>query len=490
VPSGVHYSVEIEGEPRPMCCKGCEAVAHAIVDSGLVDFYRHRSTPSPTARELVPEFLRETTLYDYPQVQRSFVTDAEDNVKEASLIIQGIVCAACVWLNERHVARLPGVLEIQINYATHRARVRWDDSRVHLSDILQAIASIGYTAHPYDPGRQQQLLEEERRGALRRLLLAGLLGMQIMMLAVALYAGDFFGIEPQFRRFFAWVSLVLAAPVLLFSARPFFQAAWRDLRRRSVGMDVPVALGIALAFAASAWATLRGEGAVYFDSVAMFVFFLLAARYFELAARKRAAESSEALVQTAPTLATRVVARDGTETEEEVPAFELSPGDRVRVRPGETVPADGEVVSGHSSVDESVLTGESVPVPKGPGFKVIGGAINVESPLTVTIEHTGEDTVLSAILRLLDRAQTEKPRLAQLADRAASWFVGGVLVLAAAVALYWWRADPPRPVGDPGPRAGDPGAGHTLYFRQDRDPDLGAAAGDPQRNLWCLGAGG
>ncbi len=427
-----------------MCCPGCRAVAQTIVDSGLTDFYRHRTTASPTAREVVPEFLRQVQVYDNPQVQKSFVRGVGENVREASLIIEGIVCAACVWLNERYIAALPGVIEVNINYATHRARVRWDDARIHLSDILAAVSRTGYLAHPYDPGRQQALLERERRTQLRRLLIAGVFGMQVMMIAVALYAGDWFGMEPQFRKFFYWISLGLCLPVILFSARPFFQSAWRDLRRRSMGMDVPVSLGISIAFAGSVWATLSGQGHVYYDSVVMFVFFLLTARYLELAARKRAAETSETLVHAAPAMATRMIAQGTAYAEEVVPVAELTAGDRVLIRPGETVPADGDVLEGRSSVNEALLTGESQPVTKQTGDSLVGGSINTESPLTMQVRQLGEDTILAAILRLLDRAQTEKPAIARLADRFASWFVAGVLVLAAAVALYWWSAEPAR----------------------------------------------
>ena len=163
VPVGSDYRVEIEGQERRMCCPGCEAVARAIVDGGLESYYRHRTATAPTARELVPEALQNLDLYDQPQVQRSFVRDADAaHVKLASLILEGIVCAACVWLNERHVGSLPGVIEFRINYSTHRATVKWDDSRIHLSDILRAISEIGYLAHPFDPGRQEALQKKEK----------------------------------------------------------------------------------------------------------------------------------------------------------------------------------------------------------------------------------------------------------------------------------------------------------------------------------------
>jgi len=440
VPRGVELTAEIDGAARPMCCRGCQAVAEAIVAGGLSEYYRYRTETAPTARELVPAFLRQAAAYDNPVVQKSFVRHEGESVREASLILEGIVCAACVWLNEQHLARLPGVLSVAINYTTHRARVRWDESQIHLSGILQAVSEIGYLAHPYDPNRAQEILERERRQMLRRLAVAGAFGMQVMILAVALYAGAFTGIEAEFRSLFHWLSLALTLPVLGYSGAPFFRSAWRDLKQKRAGMDVPVSLGLTLAFSGSIWATISGHGEVYFDSVVMFVLFLLTGRYFELAGRKRAAEVSEALVHMLPATATRLV--DGRE--EVVPVSELTIGDTVLVRPGEAVPADGVVIEGRSSVDESLLTGESLPLAKAAGAPLTGGTINIESALTLRVDRTGEDTVLSSILRLLDRAQTEKPAIAAAADRAAAWFVLRVLLLAAGVALFWAWYDSAR----------------------------------------------
>lgn len=430
----------IDGKPEPMCCPGCQAVARTIIDSGLGDYYRFRTSPSQTGKETVPEFLRQARVYDNETIQKTFVTEDEDHIREASLVLEGISCAACIWLSEQHLAQLPGVKSAHINYTTRRARVRWDNSQIQLSQILEAIAHIGYRAHPYDPRRQQALLEKERRNYLIRLGTAGVLGMQVMALAISLYGGDWFGIEPQFRTFLQWTSLLLTVPVITYCAAPFFRGAWRDLRLGQVGMDVPVTLGISIAFLASAWNTSSGSGHVYYDSVVMFVFLLLGGRYFELAARKQATEATDALVQLTPAMATRLNDQDGDhDNEQEIAAVELQPGDRILVQPGETIATDGLVLQGHSSVDESLLTGESLPVSKQIGDELIGGTINRESPLIVQVSRIGEDSVLAGMLRLLERAQTEKPALARLADRIASRFVTIILILAGLIAWYWWQ---------------------------------------------------
>lgn len=443
LPPGADYSAVVAAKPRAMCCAGCAAVARAIADAGLEDYYRHRDALPGNNRDAVPEFLRRLDLYDLPDVQRSFVRDEGEHVREAALILEGIACAACIWLNERHLARLPGVLAVDINYSTHRARVRWDETRIRLSEILRAVAAIGYTAHPYDPGKRDEIQKRERSAMLRRLAIAGLGAMQVMMYAVPAYLAGDGEMSTDIRNLLHWASLLLTVPVVLYSAAPFFRNAWRDLRRGGLGMDVPVSLGIATAFISSVWATVSGAGQVYFDSVAMFVFLLLGGRYLEMVARSRAGDAAERLVKLVPATAARLPGFPAMEGEE-VAVSALRPGDHVLVKPGETIPADGRVVRGRSDVDESLLTGESRPVKRDAGAELIGGAVNLSGPLVVRVEKVGEDTVLAAVARLLDRALAEKPRMAQMADRAARWFVLGVLLVAAAAALAWQAIDPSR----------------------------------------------
>ncbi len=436
----VRYPVEIDGQLHHLCCRGCQAVAQAIVEGGLTSFYRHREKPTGRPEELIPEQLAQLDLYDQPVLQAGFVSVDENDLKQASLILEGITCAACVWLNERHVRTLPGVQDFQVNYSTHRAHVSWDDSRIRLSDVLKAIASIGYVAHPFDPCRQEQIQKKEKSQALRRLFVAGLGAMQVMMLAVAMYAGDAYGMKTDIEQFMRWVSLLLTLPVVLYSASGFFVTAWRDLRRGQLSMEVPVSLAIGAAFAASLWHTLRGSGEIYYDSVCMFTFFLFASRYLEMGARHRAGQAAEALVKLLPATTTRIM--DGRH--EAVSVAQLRPGDRVLIRPGETVPADGDVVEGEGSVDESLLTGESLPRHRGPDDALVGGSLNVESPLQMRVTRVGKDTMVAGIVCLLDRVQAEKPQLALLADRVAGWFVAVQLSVATVVAIGWWLHVPER----------------------------------------------
>ncbi|MCP5228682.1 heavy metal translocating P-type ATPase [Accumulibacter sp.] len=452
VPAGVDLAVEIDGQPCAMCCGGCQAVAQAIVGNGLADYYRNRDQLPDSPREALPAIVDGLQIYDHPDFQKGFVrvpgdaggsdAGAGSSTREASLILEGITCSACIWLNEQQLSRLAGVTAVDINYATRRARVRWDERQIRLSEILAAIAAIGYRAHPYDPAKSEELAGRERRRALWRVFVAGFGMMQVMMYAVPLYLAGDGEMTPEVEQLLRWASLSLTLPVVFYSAAPFFRNSWRDLRLRRVGMDVPVALGVGAAFAASVWATLTASGEVYFDSVTMFVFFLLGGRFLEMGARQRAVSVTEALARLMPAVASRVAAYPQNRSLEQVMAADLQPGDVVLVRPGETIPADGRVLEGESSTDEALLSGESAPVGKSPGVTVSGGAINIESPLLVEVLQVGEATRLSAIVRLMERAAAEKPRIVELADRIASRFIIALLVLAAVVAVVWLRIDP------------------------------------------------
>ena len=234
VPPGASYPINYLGDEKPTCCRGCQAVAQTIIDSGNADYYRLR-TDLPKTAEAALEELKQLKLYDLPEVQQSFVK-SEGDMREANLILEGIVCAACVWLNERHIRQLPGVISADINFSTHRARVRWDNGRIQLSNILQAVQEIGYLAYPFDTSRQEELFRKERDTAIRRLAIAGLGMMQVMMYAIPLYIATASTMTPDIEMLMRLASMLLTTPVVFYSAWPFFQGAWRDLRlKREIG---------------------------------------------------------------------------------------------------------------------------------------------------------------------------------------------------------------------------------------------------------------
>ncbi|MCB1740564.1 MAG: cation-translocating P-type ATPase [Gammaproteobacteria bacterium] len=374
-----------------------------------------------------------------------FEQPLEDGLVEAHLILERIECPACALMIERRLGELDGVRQALVNVSTNRLVVRYARSpgaTLDLSRILEFIESMGYGAQPYDPARQELSLQREQRAQLRRLLIAGFLCAQIMMLSSALYYGDWWGMEPQFRELFSWSALVLCIPVLGYCASSFYAGAWRGLRYRQPGMDLPVALGLSIAFAGSVHALLGGGGSLYFESVAMFVFFLLLARYLEFLARKRSAMGVEALLQERPTMALRIDPHSGAA--EVVAASSLQPGERVRVLPGEGIPADGRILTGQSSVDRSLLTGESMPLPVKAGDEVLAGTVNHESTLELEVVRGCDDSVLAQIHSLVERARQHRPPIAALADRLAGWFVLAVLLLAALVAALWYVHQPER----------------------------------------------
>lgn len=362
--------------------------------------------------------------------------------REATLLVEGITCPSCIRKIEQSLADLPGVSECSINFSNHQASVRWNAGRVRISEILDNIARLGYRAYPWEGQREQARFAEQRRSGLLRIGLAGVLAVQVMMISVGLYAGESYGIDRELRDFLRWVAALLTLPVLLYCARPFFTGAFYDLRRLRPGMDVPVCLGISMAFAGSVWAAWVQSGHIYFDSVVMLVFFLSLSRYLEFMARHKANGQLAGLKKIIPATAVRLAGEGSGQVRETVPVADLQAGDCVAVRPGEIIPADGTVIRGQTEVNEAIITGESLPVSKGPGARLVGGSANMTSPLQVRVDKVGEGSVLMNITGMAEQAQAHKSRLTGFADRVASWFILCVLALAGLVGLYWWHADP------------------------------------------------
>ncbi len=364
---------------------------------------------------------------------------------ETSLQLAGMHCAACAGIIEQALGSVDGVLGARVSAAAQRATVRWDPSRTRPSELVAAVRRAGYDAAPDAAAPAAAMRRAEHRSALWRLFVAGFCAMQVMMFATPSYVAAAGDLEPDLRQLLAWGSWVLTLPVVMFSAGPFFAAAWAGLRQRRVVMDLPVAVGVAVTFIASTGATFAPGGAfgteVYFDSLTMFVSFLLAGRFLELRARHRAAAVLEDAASRQPRLAERVLA-DGTV--QQVEAAQLQRGDRVRVAAGAAFPADGRLVKGRTQADESLLSGESVPVAKAPGDDVVGGSVNVGAPVDMIVERAGADTRYEAIVAMMRGALSQRPALAKSADRLAGPFLLGVMLLAAAAAAVWSVIDPPR----------------------------------------------
>ena len=507
----------MSGRDVRVCGDACRIATRTIANAGLDAWYELRTHPDAQgATTADPRHRAELDAWRVPEVEASLLrrggddgdghaetgrepgdrtpgasppsgaahaeTGREPGDRTVTLTVEGMRCAGCAWLVERLLASVPGVAAASVDFPLRRAAVRFDTSTTRLHTLLETLARAGYRAAPYTVHAEEAAIESERRARIRGLGISALFGMQVMLLSIALYASGDGGMDPGLEQLFRWLAMVLTVPVLAWPGRAFFTGAAAALRARRLTMDVPVALGLSIAFAGSAFATVSGEGEIWFDSVVMFVTLLGGARYLELLARRRTSAAIRALARSAPLVATRVresrargdVDRDdegrndegcgdegrndegcgdegrggegcGEETDR-IPAAALRPGDRVRVRPGEVVPADGAIRSGRSTFDESLLTGESNPVARSAGSRVLAGSVNGAGTVEVEVSRAGDATVLGGVLRQAEQAARARPAIAQLADRAAAWFIGAVLVLAAGVAIGWLVHDPARMV--------------------------------------------
>lgn len=371
--------------------------------------------------------------------------EAGARVGVSSLQLSGMHCAACTGLIETALARVPGVITASVSAASQRATVRWDPQRARMSEVLAAVRGVGYGAVPDVAASARELRRQEQRGVLWRLFVGSFLAMQVMMLATPSYVAGPGDLAPDLAQLLNWGSWVLSIPVMWFGGMPFVQGAWQSLRRRRIGMDVPVALGLVVTFLASSAVTFEPGGIfgdeVYFDSLTMFIAFLWLGRWLEMRARHGAAQALEAALAGMPETAWRI---DEDGVVREVAVARLRPGDRVRVPVGAAVPADGTLLGEAAGVTEALLTGESLPVPKRQGDTLLAGSVNAVAPLEMRVERVGADTRHEAIVALMRDALSQRPAAARVADRVAGPFLWVVLALSIGSGLFWLSLDPSR----------------------------------------------
>ena len=430
----------VAGARHSVCCNGCRSVAEWIAELGLADYYRVRTGsaaqgPDPLeSAENAAAFLR-------PELSRHLVSTVADGKSEATVLVDGMHCTACCWLIERTLGQLPGVVDVGVNAGARRARVVFDANVLPLARIVEALGRVGYRALPLDRAALDDTRRRETRAAQKRLAVAGFGAMQAMMYASALWFGAFDGADAATRDFFRWLTLLATTPVVFYSAGPFFAGAFRLLKVRRLGMDVPVALAVGLIYAGGVIEIFTGGPDIWLESVSMFIFFLCIGRYLEMRARHHAGDLTDALARLTPVFAERIEP-DGTLLR--VGAFELVPGDRVVVADGGSVPADGVLETAECRVDEALLCGESTPRRKRRGEALCAGSIVAGAPATMRVTRVGADTVVAGIVALTTRAASSKPRLARSGERAAAGLVARVLVLAACTAIGWAIVDPSR----------------------------------------------
>lgn len=526
------FHTDILGQSREMCCMGCQLASQSIVEAGLEQYYLDRSEINRTAS--LPTQLTRLEAYDHDEIKSQFVY-AQDGMSVAELSVNNLRCAACTWLIESRLDELDGISQCQVNLTNQRMRVIWDEDKLPISRILGVINEIGYEAKPYRQDTHEAMLARHNSQMLLRLGIAALGSMQAMMYAVAIYFGEYSDMLIFQRDFLRWVSLFVSTPVFFYAGVPFFTSAWSAIRARQVNMDVPVSIALVVTFFASLYATITGQGETYYDSVSMFIFFLLAGRYIEHNARLKAATMANDLVVVEPVLVQKIaedkdaaarilqlieqntlnntaldsdalsdnnteqvlnpnnnlttkgtttiaksmpnfmqsmdaniqqltlriaqewqqvnhkpsntiLAEGGSEKKQMVTAHSLQVGDIIMVEAGSEIISDGILLSSTATVSQSLLTGEGDLIIKTQGDYIVGGAQNDSQPFEMLVTALPEDSQIGLIDRLMNRAMSEKPKLAQQADKLARWFVARILVLSALVFIGWYIVDPSQAI--------------------------------------------
>jgi Cu2+-exporting ATPase len=437
VPAGL---VE-DGAKLQFCCNGCRVAFQVIHEHGLDGYYDIKArieAPDEAAHVSGKSFVE----FDDPAFHRLYCRTLPSGLETVELYLEGVHCAACVWLVEKLTVVVEGVAEVRLDLGRALATVTWNPETTPLSEVARFLDSIGYTPHPFRGVEARDMARREERALLIRIAVAGAIAGNVMLIAFALYGGHFHGISDEFQTFFRWVSLALAVPSVTWCATVFYRGAWGALKTRALHMDLPIAIGILAGFLQGTINTTRGTGEIYFDSVTALIFFLLVGRFLQRRQQLKAARSTELMFSLAPSTA-RLVDHDGIR---EVPLEALGPGTMVEVRAGDSVPADGVVTEGSSTLDRSLLTGESLPEPVAAGDPVHAGTVNLSGRLLIEVRSTGEDTRVGRLMRLVEEGAMRRAPVVLLADRISGWFVAIVLALAAATLLVWLRLDPEHAV--------------------------------------------
>lgn len=431
VPAGL---VEPEAENQ-FCCGGCRAVFETLTSCGLEAYYKLLDADEAAAPRSVRPSDSSFESFDSPAFERLYVQDRTDGLKTADLSLDGITCAACVWLLERLPRVVPGVIEARLSLREATVRVTWDPQAVSLSNAARALDRLGYRPYPARDGLSRERHRRESRTRLVHLAAAGAIMGNTMLLALALYSGTLGHMEEPFRMFFRWLSAGLGVLSLAWPGAVFFRSAWSAVKLRATNLDVPIALALAVGGVAGLINVVLNRGEIYFDSLTVLVFLLLVGRFIQYRQQRRADDAVGLLFNLTPS--TCRIVRDRQVVEAPVEA--LAVGDVVEVRPGELFPADGVVRSGRSSVNQALLTGESMPVAVGPDSAVHAGGQNVGSTVRARVEQVGRETRVGRLMRLIERGVQDKPPIVQFADRVGGWFIIAVTVAAAGVFAFWCR---------------------------------------------------
>lgn len=422
------------------CCSGCETAYALIHSCGLEAYYalRDRVDVAPSEARRGADHGAYAS-FDDPAFQRLYCATLPDGTVRIELLLEGLHCAACVWLVERLPRVVPGVLEAKLDVRRASVTVRFDPSLATPSRIGRALHSLGYPPHPARHAGAREARKSEDRRMLIRVAVAGACAGNIMLLFFALYAGMFEGIEREHEQMFRWAAMLLNTICLAWPGLVFARSALAALRTRTINLDVPIAMGLYLGGAWGIWKTIAGQGDLYFDSISALIFFLLIGRMIQMRQQRVASDALELLFNLGPASARRIN-HDGTMTE--IATESLVPGDVVEIRAGETIPSDGRITRGTTSVDQSMLTGESRPHRMMPGDEVAAGTTNLSSLIRVRVDATGEATRIGKLMRMVEEAGRRRAAIVRLADRLGAWLLWALLVLAGLTLAIWWPLSP------------------------------------------------
>jgi Cu2+-exporting ATPase len=450
------WRLQWKGVERAFCCAGCEAVARTIIDGGMADYYTRRTPPHNNARARPPgndtddwRALMESVV----QVEKksTVLVDAATRQHQSRFLIEGITCSACSWLAERSLARLAGVISAEVNFVTHVATLQWREtveSSVEDSMLPRAgaaLGAIGLRLAPLDVSTHAKRAKQRRRDAWE-LGVALLCMMQSMMFTVPLYLAAPDEVEPGERALMNLAAMLVTMPVMIYSARRFFVGALKDLQTRRISMDVPVAIALIAIFVSSVIATLRGEGATYFDSIGMFVALLLAARWFESGVRNAAQDEIERTTSAMPSHAKVLRMIDGLPAMRREPIEAIAIGDVIEVDPGATSPVDAITLQTKSLWNEAVLSGESAPIARLAGAEVPAGAINAGEPARLRALRRAHESTVTRIATLTARLIAERRAPSPHHDAFAAWFGPLSIGLALVGGVVWLLIDVTRSI--------------------------------------------
>lgn len=425
------YTIKLDNTTHPLCCAGCLAVAKFILNSGFKDYYDNRNNYGNRIDE---NFLtNKFDIYDNSKILDKFSETKNKNLNSIILSIEGITCSACTWLIERYINKINGVEKISINLITSKANITWNTKKINLSSILNNFIKIGYKAYPYNLKEEEKKNKKEFKKELKKMTVSGLGMMQIMMLSASLYVGEIKDMHYLYWLFIRWTCFIISFPVMIYSGKDIFNSSYRNIKNKSLGMDFTISLSLIIAFIASLNNLIKNDGEIYFDSICMFIFFILLGRFLEMKARHHSSE----IIYSLQNLNENTAIKINDNEYKEILIDDIKVGDNLIIKPGNTIPVDGKIINGETNINESMLTGESNPVYKKINNDVIGGTTNIDNTIIIQATQTYIHSTINIIINMLEQINSVRPKINTYIDAVANYFIFFVIILTCVVSIIW-----------------------------------------------------